>query len=411
MKLTLTEMSEGFLIAFQTLKSNRLRTILTTLGIFIGVIVVTVIISVIQGLNNYVSGEISGLGADTIYISKWPWIIKNYEDYINIRKRKRITKNQYEKVKKLTTLAETIAPEITTQKKVKFKNESVDRVFITGTTDDYMTTANVMPEQGRFFSAAEVDFRRNICVIGWDIADKLFNNSDPIGKRIKIASQPFFIVGLLEKRGEMFGHSLDNMTLIPYTVFQKYFGTRRSLTLHVKAKDPKLINELTDQLTGIMRQVRGIEAGRPNDFSINQQGQLIDVYNKMTRILWIVLIGIGSISLLVGGIGIMNIMLVSVTERTREIGIRKAVGAKKRIIMWQFLVESIFISGIGVTLGILFSIGIAIFIRSISPIPVNISFWILLLGILFTVTIGIFFGLYPAAKAARLDPIEALRYE
>jgi len=183
------------------------------------------------------------------------------------------------------------------------------------------------------------------------------------------------------------------------------------LGIQVKAKNPDLIPMLEDQLVEVMRRARSIEAGRPNDFSINQQSQLMDTYNQLTQTLYVVLVGIGSIALLVGGIGIMNIMLVSVTERTREIGIRKAVGAKRRVIMWQFLLESMFISGIGVTIGIFVSIGISLLVKSVSPIPVNISTWVLFLGIGFTATIGIFFGLYPASKASRLDPITALRYE
>lgn len=406
-----TEIGEGIRVAFQALRSNRLRTVLTTLGILIGIIVVTVIISVIQGMNSYVSGEIAGLGADTVYISRWSWIIRSHEDYLKHKKRKRISVNHYKAVQKLATLAQAVVPEIQTRRIVKYRNNSLEKVMISGTSEEYMTTANVMPEIGRFFTSEEVNLRRNVCVIGSEVADKLLKEGNLLGKRIKIGSHPLRVIGILEKRGEFFGFNLDNTVLLPYTVFQKIYGSRRSLTIHVKASDPEQLDRLIDQLTGIMRRVRGLETGRPNDFSINQQSQLMDLYRNMTRVLWIVLVGIGSIALLVGGIGIMNIMLVSVTERTREIGLRKAVGAKRRIIMWQFLVESIIISGIGVTIGIIISTGIALFIQSISPIPVRISLWILLLGIGFTVSIGMFFGLYPASKAARLDPIAALRHE
>ena len=181
--------------------------------------------------------------------------------------------------------------------------------------------------------------------------------------------------------------------------------------IQVKAEDPERMDDMIDQLEGVMRRSRGLEVGQEDDFAINQQSQLMDIYNNLTGVLWIVLIGIGSISLIVGGIGIMNIMLVSVTERTREIGIRKALGARKRIIMWQFLVESMFISSIGVTLGVLVSMGLSMVVHSATHLPVHISTWVLFLAIGFTVTIGLFFGLYPASKAAKLDPIEALRYE
>lgn len=411
MKFTWSEIGEGLRIAYQAMRANKMRTILTTLGILIGIIVVTVIISVIQGLNAYVSGEISGLGADTVYISRMPWIIQNYEEFLKYQKRHRITADQYDELRKHVTLAEAVAPELMSGRMMKYKSNSIDRVFITGTTESYTVTSNVQPDVGRFFSDQEVHLRRAVCLIGVEVAENLFEDEDPIGKRLKIGSYPFTVIGILEERGQMFGFSMDNMAIIPYSVFQKYFGSRRSVDMQVKAKDPQAVDALIDELTGIMRRIRGIEAGRPDDFSINQQSQLMDLYRNMTQVLWIVLIGIGSIALLVGGIGIMNIMLVSVSERTWEIGIRKAVGAKRRIIMWQFLVESILISGIGVTIGIAISVAIALLIRSASPIPVNISASVAFLGIGFTVTIGLFFGLYPASKAARLDPIVALRHE
>jgi putative ABC transport system permease protein len=411
MKLKLAEFSEGIKIALQAMGANKLRTVLTTLGIFIGVIVVTVIISVIQGLNHYISGELSGLGSNTLYISKMPWFITSYEKYIEYVKRKDLEEEDYQFVLKHATLADAVAPEIDTRGTVKYENQSLDQVRIRGTTDAFMTTANALPESGRFFTLAEVDYRRPICVIGSEVAEGLFKDDDPLGKRIKVAANHYRVVGVLKKRGAILGDSQDDMVLIPYTVFQKHYGTKRSVVIQVKSEDPEGMEEMIDQLEGVMRRSRGLEVGQENDFAINQQSQLMDIYNNLTGVLWIVLIGIGSISLIVGGIGIMNIMLVSVTERTREIGIRKALGAKKRIIMWQFLVESMFISSIGVTLGVLVSIGLAAIVHSATKLPVHISTWVLFLAVGFTVAIGLFFGLYPASKAARLDPIEALRYE
>ncbi|MBN2200944.1 ABC transporter permease [bacterium] len=406
-----TELSEGLRIALAALKANRMRTLLTTLGIFIGVIVVTVIISVIQGLNHYVSSEFSSLGANTMYVSKFPWIIRSWEEFLKYQGRKDITEKHYRLLVKNATLAEAVAPDLGTNRTVKYRTESLNNVYITGTTEAYLSCANTVPETGRFFSDSDVDLNRAVCVIGWEVKDKLFKGEDPIDRRVKIGGQPFTVVGVMEKRGNMFGQSMDATAYIPYTAFQKMYGSRRSLDIQIKAADPEKTDALVDQVTGIMRQARGLTPGKPDDFAINQQSQIMDVYNQMTRTLWIVLIGIGSISLLVGGIGIMNIMMVSVSERTREIGIRKAIGAKKRVILWQFLMESIVISGLGVTIGILISLGIALLIRAVSPIPVYISTYVLFLGVGFTLTIGLFFGIYPASKAARLDPIVALRYE
>jgi putative ABC transport system permease protein len=405
------ELGEGLRIAVSALRANKMRTVLTTLGIFIGVIVVTVIISVIQGLNHYVSSEISGLGANTLYVSKFPWFIRSWEEWLKYLGRKDLTEKHYHALLKNLTLAEAVAPDLGTGRTVKYRSESLDNVYVNGSTDAYMACANVVPVFGRFFTPSEVDLNRNVCVIGWEVWDKLFKGENPLDKRIKIGSHPFTVVGVLEKRGQMFGQSMDTFTIMPYTVFQKIYGSRRSMDFQIKAADASQMDALVDQITGVLRQARGVQPGKPDDFSINQQSQILDFYNRMTQTLWIVLIGIGSISLLVGGIGIMNIMLVSVTERTREIGIRKAIGAKRKVILWQFLLESVFISGMGVTIGILISLGLALLIRAVSPIPVYISTYVLFLGIGFTLVIGLFFGIYPASKAARLDPIVALRYE
>ena len=409
--MTRSEFGEGFQIALSALRTNRMRTILTTLGILIGVVVVTVIISVIQGLNTYVSGELSTFGTDNVYVNRFPWMITSYDEWVRVRNRKPITEEQFKFIQKFSTLAKVVVPEIWTGRPVKYRNETLEGVGIGGSTEDYMVTGNAVPELGRFFNPAEINNRRNVCVLGWEVSDNLFKDKNPLGERVKVGGHPFTILGVLEKRGQIFGHSMDNNVIIPYTVFQKLYGSRRSLDLQVKAQDPDQVPDLVGELEGLMRRARGLEAGEENDFAINQQSQLMDVYNNLTRVLWIVLIGIGSIALLVGGIGIMNIMLVSVTERTREIGIRKAIGAKSRIIMWQFLVESMFISSIGVSIGLLISVGIATLVKQQSPIPVHLSTWIIFLGIGFTVSIGMFFGIYPATKAARLDPIDALRYE
>ena len=411
MWISLSEVVEGVKIGTSTMRTNKLRTILTTLGIFIGVLVVTVVISVIQGLNTYVGNEISSLGADTIYISRFPWMINSYEEYLRLSKRKRISKEDFEFVQKHATLAKVVVPNVSTQKRVKYRNESLDGTQITGSSPGYMITSDATPEFGRFFTDLEYSNRRSVCVIGSGVAESCFKRIDPLGKRLKISGHDFLVVGILEKQGETFGQSMDNNVVIPFTTFQKIFGSRRSLNILVKPLTPELLENMTDELYGLMRRSRGLQISQEDDFSLNLQSQLMDTYNSLTRVLWIVLIGIGSISLLVGGIGIMNIMLVSVTERTREIGIRKALGAKKRIVMLQFLVESMFISAIGVILGIIASIGIAQLAGHAAHLPVNISGWVISLGVGFTLCIGIFFGLYPASKAARLDPIVALRHE
>jgi putative ABC transport system permease protein len=248
-------------------------------------------------------------------------------------------------------------------------------------------------------------------VLGWTVAQELFEDKNPVGARVKIAGHPFKVIGVLEKQGDLFGHSMDQEVRIPIGVFFKMFGRHRWITITVKIADPSRMDETKDQIRGILRRVRKVPPGADDDFSINQMDMVMDMYNRLTSTLYAAAIGVGAISLLVGGIGIMNIMLVSVTERTREIGIRKAIGARKRNILWQFLTESVIISAMGGILGIIFGFGLGKIVEAISPLPATVTLWSVFLGIGFSSTVGIFFGIYPASKAARLNPIEALRYE
>jgi putative ABC transport system permease protein len=234
---------------------------------------------------------------------------------------------------------------------------------------------------------------------------------DPLEKEIRIEGKRFFIVGILEEKGKIFGESLDNTVIIPISTFQKNFGMRwRSVNIMAQAREGQK-NQAIDEIRNVMRRRRKVPPDKPDDFAINSSDALMDAYNKLTGAAFLVMIGVSSLSLLVGGIGIMNIMLVSVTERTREIGIRKAVGARYRDILWQFLIEAMTVSGLGGVLGIILGFAIAKLISIASNLPATIPIWSIVLGFGFSSAVGIFFGLYPATKAARLDPVEALRYE
>lgn len=407
----LIEIWESVKMALEAIKVHKLRSLLTTLGILIGVCVVVVIISVIQGLNKYVYKEISALGSDVLYIQRFPWMITSEKEWLKVKDRRRITLKEARTVERLATLVTAVAPEVSTWRAVKYKSQKLKQVIVVGTDQDYMITVNALPEYGRFLNEIDVTHRRSVCVIGYEVAEKLFKGISPLGRRIKIGPYKFRVVGILEKRGKLFGFNLDTMVIIPIESFWKLYGPRRSVTIQVKVAHPSLLEEAKYQLTGIMRRIRRLPPKKENDFSINEQSLLSRAYKSATGTLWIVLIGVGSIALLVGGVGIMNIMLVSVSERTREIGIRKALGARRKDILWQFLIESMMVCAIGVTLGILLAIGVAGLIKAKSPLPVDISLWVVFLGIGFVVLLGTFFGIYPATKAARLDPIEAIRYE
>lgn len=396
-------------MAFSSLRANKMRSILTTLGIMIGVTTVITILTLINGLDSAFSEQISNLGSDNLYVSKLPWAAGM--DYFKYRNRKDITTKEANAIAEQATLVRAIAPMAWTRRTVKHKNQSVNGVSINGTNDQYKDVANAYPEFGRFMTAFEVKHRRNVCVLGWEVATKLFKEETPLDKKVYIGGFPFRVVGVLEKRGDILGENLDANIYIPLGAFYKIFGTRRSLLLRIKVVDAALIEEAKDELRGILRRVRKVPPEKEDDFAINQQDMLTSLYNSLTAGLYAVAVGIGAISLLVGGIGIMNIMLVSVTERTREIGVRKAIGARKRDVLWQFLVESVVISAVGGIIGISLGFLLGKLIEGISPIPAGISIFSITVGLGFSSAVGIFFGLYPATKAARLDPIEALRYE
>ena len=401
---------EGMKIAFHALSANKMRSFLTTLGIVIGITTVIGIHSIIQGLNRSFYTSISALGSDTLYIGKFSWLSRT--DWLLARNRKDLTlKREGKAIKEHATLVKAVAPNVSAQRTVKYKSEKLKNVQITGTTEQYAITSNVIPEYGRMLTRQDVEHRRSVCVIGWEVADKLFKNNNPLGRRVLIGGYKFRVIGVLEKRGSLLGHNLDTEVIIPIGIFQKLYGSRRWLTIEVKVENPALIEEAKDELTGILRRVRKVPPKEDNDFAINQQDMIAGLYKRLTAALYAVAFGVGSIALIVGGIGIMNIMLVSVTERTREIGIRKAIGAKNRDILWQFLIESLAVSALGGMIGIIVGFILAKVVASTTFLSATVSPVSVTIGILFIGMVGLFFGIFPAYKAAKLNPIQALRYE
>ncbi|MCK5145539.1 ABC transporter permease [bacterium] len=403
----LIELWEGIKIAVSALWVNKLRAFLTLLGMIIGVTTVIGIFSLTQGLDQAFSEEISSLGSDILYVQKFPWM--NNDNLDEYRNRKDITMREVRALKKYCKFAVAVSPSVATRRTVKRGNKSLKGVTINGT--DQEKTSSAFPEFGRDLSIVDVNNRRNVCVIGWEVANRLFENEDPLGQKIKLAGHSFRIIGILEKRGDIFGQNQDTEIKIPIGVFFKLFGSRRGLTISVKVAHAEVMDAAKDEIRGILRRIRKVPPHKDDDFAINQMDLIMNMYNSLTGALYAAIIGVGAISLLVGGIGIMNIMLVSVTERTKEIGIRKALGAKRRNLLWQFLIESITISGIGGLIGIACGFGLGAMIAAVSPLPSTVSIGSIILGVGFSSAVGIFFGLYPASKAARLNPIDALHYE
>ena len=409
MKGFFVKIYENFIIAFRALNENRMRSILTTGGIIIGVLTVVSVASIVEGLNKGFAAQISDIGSSTLYVQKYPWMA--HDDWFNYRNRPDIKMENVEYLKEHVKTPCYIIPSTGTGRNIKYKDNEMESVRISSATEETPIVEGLDIESGRFFSGNEVARRKNTVVIGWDVKTNLFPNESPLGKRIRVGDAHFTVVGVLEKKGSVFGQSQDNIVYIPIGALFKNFGHHRSLTIIAKVKDPMQLEKAKEEIGFLLRVSRGLRPAEEDNFSINQQSVIVDAYKKLTGGLYTAAIGIGALSLLVGGIGIMNIMLVSVTERKREIGIRKALGATRGLISFQFIIESIVICGVGGIIAIGLSFLMAIGIDKATPFPATVPVWSIFMGLGFSTFIGLFFGIYPAQQAAKLNPIDCLHYE
>ena len=408
----LAELQESVRIALGALVGNRLRSALTTLGIVIGVTTVIAIVAIIQGLNRSFEQQVQVLGTNTLYVDKWKYL--NLEgDWWIYRNRQPIGVRELKAILRESQVAVAAAPSAWIRARVDRLDKELTSVSVNGTSGDYLAANGGGVREGRFLVESDVDLARPSVVLGYDIADQLFPGQPApavVGQKVLVAGHPFSVVGLLERRGKFLGQSLDNLVLIPYTTFQRYFGSRRSISIAVAAP-PGRLGELEDELTSILRRVRRVPPGKPDDFTLNKQDQLLKVYQGLTTALYGVVLGVGLITLVVGGIGIMNIMMVSVHERTREIGVRRALGARRSTILAQFLVESAVVAALGGAIGTALGLGTAQLIALASPLAAAVTWQAVALGLGFSAATGLIFGSWPAWRAANLDPVEALRYE
>lgn len=400
---------ENFKIAIKSLMANKMRTFLTTLGIIIGVLTIVSVASIITGLNKGFAEQISNIGSNVLYIDKYPWIIM--DDWYKYKNRPDITLREASFIREHSKYAEAVAPASSRRATIKYKDRVLEDIRVVGIVYEEKDVENLEIDEGRFFTPVEVKRKKSVAIIGYEIKEKLFENDNPVGKKILIGGQKFTVVGVRSKRGSIFGQSLDTDIYIPLGTLYSKFGHRRSIEIQVKVRDPSLMEEAIEELRFWMRVARALKPTEPDNFSINRQETLLKTYRDLTRGLYIAAFGIGTLSLLVGGIGIMNIMLVSVTERRKEIGIRKAIGAKRGTIILQFLIESSVLCGTGGVIAIMLSFVVSTLIDKLTPFPASVPVWSIVGGIIFSSFIGVFFGLYPAARAARLDPVESLRYE
>ena len=404
------EIIEGLRIAQSTLRANKMRSALTTIGIVIGIVTVTLMGTAIEGISTAFKESISVLGSDVLYIQRRDWIIDSHEKWLEMRSRREVTWDQYEALRKEMSLALAVAPVAGTERPIQYKNRQSNRVVIIGSTDQFIITAGLGIVEGRFMTAAEADGGRPVGVLGWQVATNLFVGESPIGKKVKVSGQPVEIIGVLEPQGTFLGEmSWDNRIVVPVRFFATSFRGNPDYDIHVKAVSVEQLDEAVEEARGIMRRVRKVRPGEPDDFSINQQDMFLDTFNRVAGMIATGGLFITSLSLFVGGIGIMNIMFVSVAERTREIGVRKAIGARQRTILLQFLIEAAGICLIGGLIGLAIAIPATLLLKQV--MPAAISWQIIGIALLVSILTGLIAGFLPAWRAARMNPVDALRNE
>ncbi len=404
------EFRESLRMALGALRANKLRSFLTLLGTIVGVTAVIAIISLIQGMNAYVSDKLLAQGANVFTVDKFGFILSD-DEFRDALKRKDITLGDAEAIAGLSRSAAAVKAEVERPDDVRFGSTRLRRIPIKGVQGDYAEVDRTELAEGRHLTANDMSRRRAVAVIGYEVWENLFDGRTANGHEVRIGDVKYLVVGVAEKKGSAFGQSQDNFVIVPLAAWQKAYGTRNSISISVASIDQASFETAQEETRAILRARRGIAPGKPDDFGIVTAEMFMDLYRNFTSAAFVVLVGVAGISLVVGGIVIMNIMMVSVTERTREIGIRKALGARRRDVLMQFLVEAATLSLTGGAIGVLLGIALALLVAAVSPLPAAVSWIAIVLGLGMSTGIGLLFGIYPAARAARLDPIVALRFE
>ena len=413
--MQLDDIKESALMALDTLRANKLRSALTILGVSVGVVTVIFMVSIIQGLNKAFADQIESLGSNTIFVAKFEPSFGRPPGPEEIH-RKELTIEDAEALRQEAPSVVGVSPvHRMIAATVRYQDKQTDTPILFGVTPHYEFVQSQFVANGRFIIDGDMRDRSNICVLGVDVLRALFPYEDPLDKEVRIGGNPYRVVGVMEPLGNFFGQSRDNSIFVPLSTFNKYNPDppfpEFVFFIIVRPRSRAEVKSAIDEITDILRRRRRVTPGAPNNFGISSQDSLLDVYNQLTGATALVLTSISFVALMIGGIGVMNIMLVSVTERTKEIGIRKAVGATKLNILSQFLIEAVVLTAIGGIAGLIVGEIASLLMNKYSPLPAYVPMWAIGVGVGISAAVGIIFGLWPAWKAARLDPIEALRWE
>jgi putative ABC transport system permease protein len=413
------DFGESLMVALGTLRAHKLRSFLTILGIVIGVTTIVGMTSLVRGLDESVTGSIESFGSTNLFLRKWGGrIVASDEEFERLERRPDITEEDARAIVRRvpgierTDMMYGTGPEAKTGT-LRYRGNSAKDLYITGVSETYLLFSDSEIENGRMFTAPDVRSANRVVVIGEAVEEEIFPNIDPVGKRIQIRGYPYTVLGVLQKKDmEVFFRNRDDRVIIPFTAYKRDFAEEDdTLMVLIQPESPEAFSGVRNGIIALMRLRHRLPYDAENDFDLLDSTTFLDLWNQISSAVFLAMIVISSIGLMVGGIGVMNIMLVSVTERTREIGIRKAVGARRRDILLQFLVEATILTGIGGVFGVVLGTLLAVLVANLASFPLSIPPWSYALGVGFSSLIGIAFGLFPANKAARLDPIEALRYE
>ena len=398
-------------VAIETLRAHKMRSFLMLLGIILSVSTLIVVIALISGVNQYIADRVANMGSNVFLLTRFP-IITDVEEYVKAtRRNKKVTWDDFEALRDNMKLPKRVGVELRVDGKVRVGSNSLDDTSIRGVTANMVDIDIVTPQEGRYISEGDDQSRALVTMIGTDVSTKLFPNVDPIGREVLIDGRPFQVVGIAKRIGSALGQSQDNFAYIPIQTYFKIYGTNETIWVNIQARDTDWMERTQDEARALMRARRHLPPNEPDNFGIFDQATLMQLWKNLTGVIATAMVGIVSVFLVIGGVVIMNVMLASVTERTREIGIRKALGARHGDILLQFLIESAVMAAVGGGVGVILAYAIADLTRATTSVPMNVPVVAVFIAEIISAAVGIFFGVYPARKAAGLSPIEALRQE